>query len=74
MLGILRCKVLVSTDNTLGLIFSSQKIIKKQKPLRMVPQNYSATNKKEGITKGKSAHTADHPANRTLGVEDSRVS
>lgn len=40
----------------------------------MVPQNYSATNKKEAITKGKSVLAADRPAERTLGVKDSTAS
>lgn len=46
MLGVLRCKVLVSTDNTLGLIFSSQKIIKKQKPLKLFSYKQERRNNK----------------------------
>lgn len=40
----------------------------------MVPQNYSATNKPEAITKGKAVLPTDDPATRTLSAKDSRAS
>lgn len=70
MLGVIsEAEHLLAQITTLGLTFSSQK-----KPLRVVPQNHSPTNKKEAITKGKSVLAVDHPANRALGVKDSSAS